>query len=70
MLEFKQQLVEDLATLQETAAKLPPLSAESAADWEQLMLQTEDLEARLSHIFAYTQPHLRLYRLPESRAYG
>jgi len=53
MLEFKQQLVEDLATLQETAAKLPPLSAESAADWEQLMLQTEDIEARLSHIFAY-----------------
>ncbi len=53
MLAFKQQLRTDIAELQQRAATLPALSAETAADWEGVVLAAEDLEVRLSHIFSF-----------------
>ncbi|HAH31704.1 MAG TPA: hypothetical protein DCL44_05255 [Elusimicrobia bacterium] len=53
MLRFKKKLAADVAALQKKAAKLAPLSAETAADWEKLLLAAEDTETRLGHVFSY-----------------
>lgn len=53
MLAFKEQLKADIAELQQRAAALAPLSQETNADWENVILKAEDLEARLGHISSY-----------------
>jgi len=53
MRAFKEQLRADIAKLQERAAGLNPLSEETSAAWEEVVLLAEDLEVRLSHIFSY-----------------
>lgn len=53
MLKFKKKLAADVAALQKKAAKLAPLSAETAAGWEKLLLTAEDVETRLGHIVSY-----------------
>ena len=53
MLKFKNKLTEDLASMQKKAAKLPPLSAKTANNWEKLLLNAENIETRLGHIFSY-----------------
>ena len=53
MVKFKAKLTADIAGLQKKAAKLPPLSAKTAADWEKILLAAEDAEVRLGHIMAY-----------------
>jgi len=54
MLDFKKKLKADISSLQKKAAKLAPLSARTASDWEKLLLAAESAEARLGHIFSYT----------------
>lgn len=53
MLAFKEQLKADVAELQSRAGALEPLSAETAADWEAIILKAEDTETRLGHVFSY-----------------
>jgi oligoendopeptidase F len=53
MLQFKEALRHDVATLQQTAATLPALAAESAPDWETLLLRHEDVMRRMSHLGSY-----------------
>ncbi len=53
MLEFKAALTADIRELCARAAALEVLSAETAADWEQIYLGLENCSARLSHIFSY-----------------
>lgn len=53
MLAFKKKLAADIAALQKKAAKLPPLSARTANDWERLLLTAEETGMRLGHIFSY-----------------
>ncbi|MCX5785459.1 MAG: M3 family oligoendopeptidase [Elusimicrobia bacterium] len=53
MLKFKKKLAADVAALQKKAAKLAPLSAKTAADWEKLLLTAENVETRLGHIISY-----------------
>lgn len=53
MREYKQKLNDDIKQLQMDAAELEPLAADTADEWESIILRTEDLEARLTHIFAY-----------------
>ncbi|OGR52285.1 MAG: hypothetical protein A2049_01080 [Elusimicrobia bacterium GWA2_62_23] len=53
MIKFKRQLSADIAALQKKAAKMAPLSAKTAGDWEKLLLAAENVETRLGHIFSY-----------------
>ena len=53
MKEFKEKLKEDITWLQDKASDLAPLSDETAADWEEIILKTEDFDTRLEHIFSY-----------------
>ena len=53
MIKFKRQLSADIAALQKKAAKMAPLSAKTAGDWEKLLLTAENVETRLGHIFSY-----------------
>ncbi len=53
MLEFKRVLAEGAAQLQKDAAAIGPLSAETAEQWEKVLLKTEDMYARLTHMFSY-----------------
>ena len=53
MLRFKEALRADIASLQEAASALPALSPESAAAWEEIVLRSEDLARRMSHLGSY-----------------
>jgi oligoendopeptidase F len=53
MLRFKEALRADIASLQEAASALPALSPESAAAWEDIVLRSEDLARRMSHLGSY-----------------
>ena len=41
MIKFKRQLSADIAALQKKAAKMAPLSAKTAGDWEKLLLAAD-----------------------------
>ena len=53
MLQFKEAIRMDVTALQRAAAALPVLDAESAADWETLLLRHEDVMRRMSHLGSY-----------------
>jgi oligoendopeptidase F len=53
MLQFKQSLRADIATLQRAASELPVLNAESSDDWGDILLRLEDITRRMSHLGSY-----------------
>ena len=53
MISFRETLEADLKALTEKAAGLDVLSTETADAWEEVILATEDLRARTSHLFSY-----------------
>ena len=53
MRRFKQGLASDIASLQAKAAALPPLATESSASWERVLLRSEDILQRMSHLGSY-----------------
>ncbi len=53
MRAFKKKLSADIAAIQKKAAKLPPLSARAANDWEKLILAAENAGTRLGHLYSY-----------------
>jgi oligoendopeptidase F len=53
MIQFKEAIRNDVAALQDAAASLPVLNSASAADWETIFLQHEDLLRRMSHLGSY-----------------
>ena len=53
MLRFKEAIRQDVAALQQTAAKLPVLSLNSASAWEDVLLRNEELMRRMSHLNSY-----------------
>jgi oligoendopeptidase F len=53
MLQFKEAIRADIATLQITAANSPALNSESAVAWEDILLRNEDLLCRMSHFGSY-----------------
>jgi len=53
MVRFKTALRDDIASLQTTASELPALSANSIAAWEDILLRSEDLTRRMSHLGSY-----------------
>lgn len=53
MLRFKEDLRDDVSTLQRAAASLPNLHAESAPDWEAILLRHEEILRRMSHLSSY-----------------
>jgi oligoendopeptidase F len=53
MRRFKQALAGDIASVKAEAISLPPLTAESAADWERILLRNEDILRRMSHLGSY-----------------
>jgi oligoendopeptidase F len=53
MRQFKQAIRADIAVLQQTAACLPALDAESAPAWEEILLRNEELSRRMSHFGSY-----------------
>jgi oligoendopeptidase F len=53
MQDFKRALAEGAAQLQSEAAGIGTLTGETAAQWEGVMLKTEEMYARLTHMFSY-----------------
>ncbi len=53
MIVFKNKLAADISSLQKKAARLAPLSARTAGDWEKLLLAAESAETRLGHVSSY-----------------
>ena len=53
MLQFKEAIRNDVAALQKAAASLPVLNTVSAANWETILLQHEDIMRRMSHLGSY-----------------
>ena len=53
MVQFKTAIRADVAALQQTAAGLPTLTAQSANGWEDILLRNEDLSRRMSHLGSY-----------------
>ena len=53
MLLFKEALRNDVTALQKAAVALPALNAVSAAGWERILLQHEDIMRRMSHLGSY-----------------
>ena len=53
MREFRAGIERDLADLQERAQGLETLSQDNLQDWEEVLLATEDLWRRLSHMSSY-----------------
>jgi oligoendopeptidase F len=53
MRRFKDRLAGDIASLKAEAAALAPLTAESAASWEGILLRNEDILRRMSHLGSY-----------------
>jgi oligoendopeptidase F len=50
---FKQALRADISALIQTATALPQLNEGSAAAWEDILLRSEDLSRRMSHLGSY-----------------
>ena len=50
---FERALADELQALLQRAAELPTLDAGNAGDWEQVLLDVEDLSRRLSHLGSY-----------------
>jgi oligoendopeptidase F len=53
MLRFKEALRDDIRSLQRAASALPALVPESATAWEDIVLRSEDLARRMSHLGSY-----------------
>ena len=53
MVQFKTAIRADVAALQQSAAGLPALTAQSANGWEDILLRNEDLSRRMSHLGSY-----------------
>ncbi len=53
MTEFKENLHSGISELEQSAAKLNPLSDANADDWEALLLKSEELITRLGHLSSY-----------------
>ncbi|HWP24593.1 MAG TPA: M3 family oligoendopeptidase [Candidatus Binatia bacterium] len=53
MLRFKDAIRKDVAALQQAAQALPALAEESLAAWEEILLRSEDLARRMSHLSSY-----------------
>ena len=53
MVQFKTAIRADVAALQQSAAGLPTLTAQSANGWEDILLRNEDLSRRMSHLGSY-----------------
>ncbi len=53
MLDFKRKLGSEISQLQAEASGLGALAEDSAPQWENVVLQTEDLAARLTHLYSY-----------------
>lgn len=53
MKNFKKNLKADIATVQKKAAALPSLGADNMAEWEDIVLEAEDIMSRYSHIDSY-----------------
>src|SRR6266498_3173130 len=53
MLRFKEAIRNDIAALQQAAANLPALNAESMSAWEDVLLRHEGLLRRMSHLGSY-----------------
>ena len=53
MRRFKQALAGDIASVKAEAISLPPLTAESVAGWERILLRNEDILQRMSHLGSY-----------------
>ncbi|MGZ8454023.1 MAG: M3 family oligoendopeptidase [Candidatus Binatia bacterium] len=53
MVQFKTAIRADVAALQQSAAGFPALTAQSANDWEDILLRNEDLSRRMSHLGSY-----------------
>jgi len=53
MIEFKQQLKQDIKSIKQRAAELSPLDNENQEEWEQIFLDSEDLTTRYSHLRSY-----------------
>ncbi len=53
MKEFKKKLKADISAVQKKAAALPSLGAGNMAEWEDIVLEAEDIMNRYSHIDSY-----------------
>jgi len=53
MIQFKQQLKDDINSIKERAGKLSPLDIDNQQEWEQVFLDSEDLTTRYSHLRSY-----------------
>ena len=53
MRRFKEELRGDVASLKQEAASISELTNETAAKWEAIVLRTEDLSRRMSHLSSY-----------------
>jgi len=53
MIQFKQQLKDDINSIKERARKLSPLDNDNQQEWEQVFLDSEDLTTRYSHLRSY-----------------
>jgi oligoendopeptidase F len=53
MRRFKEAIRADIASLRQAATKLPALTGESTAAWEDILLRNEDLSRRMSHLSSY-----------------
>src|SRR5262245_35676865 len=53
MRRFKETIRTDIASLRLTAVKLPALTSESISAWEDILLRSEDLSRRMSHLSSY-----------------
>ncbi len=53
MRSFKETLQKDLAVLRERSSALPPLNAETVAQWAQILTEHEEISTRLSHLNSY-----------------
>ena len=72
MLQFKAAIHKDIAALQQRAAGLATLNDESASAWEAILLDSEDLSRRMSHLNSYvsclasSDAHNEAYRNEEA----
>lgn len=53
MREFKLQIEQDIAALRNEAAKIGPLTSETAENWEAVILRYENAVAQLGHVYSY-----------------
>lgn len=72
MLQFKAAIHKDIAALRQRAAGLATLNDESASAWEAILLDSEDLSRRMSHLNSYvsclasSDAHNEAYRNEEA----